>query len=108
MPSLSLVALQGRPPEAQAVTPESLYVWQVYESGMWGTIAVVVAELSSPGNFLQVSEAMPIPLTTRNLNLATSIFRANALDHHNRTGLPVRLVRMEPVETMELFPDAEG
>jgi hypothetical protein len=110
MPSLSLVAREERSPQAEAMS-ESLYVWQVYESGMWGTIAIVLAEMTAPGNFLVVGiegNSLPVPLISRSRQIATEFFREHAIMHHQHTDLPVRLVRMEPAETLELLPHAEG
>jgi hypothetical protein len=104
---LSLLARPERSPEAEAVS-DGLYAWQVYEQGAWGTIGVMLINLGDEGNWLSVGERTPVPLITRSREIAEKLYREHALDHHERTELPVRLVRMEPVETLELFPHAEG
>lgn len=69
-----------------------LYVWQVLENGGWGIIAAVPP---------RGPDRTVVPLVSRRLDIADDM-RTVAMQHHERTGLPVRLAHFE-VTTTELL-----
>jgi hypothetical protein len=72
---------------------DTLYVWQEQEpSGEWGTIAAGFAGATSI--------AGPIPLVTRNRDLATGHFQTIARGHMEASGRPIRLSAFEHKETV--------
>lgn len=68
-----------------------LYVWQVFEDDDWGTIAAAIGDIPF----------IPVPLFTRDRNIARGIFRDIALGHAERSALNIRLARYEYAETLE-------
>ena len=66
----------------------AIWVWQVMEEGEWSAIAAIMPHISD----------QPVPLFTRNENMARVMFAPLAELHQVATGLPVRLARYELAE----------